>query len=83
MHRLLIGKREIQERPATYYLLTDEIENLYESYGVAIQYGEREQASIPRITFSQNKIFLLIAALMRYTVTPVSLRDVVEDWLLQ
>jgi hypothetical protein len=65
-----------------YYLLAEETTDFFESYGVEICCESGESACVRGITCSQNKILHLIALLMKHTVTPVSLRDVVDDWVL-
>lgn len=82
VHSVLMGKQEILERSAAYYLLEEEL-GVCESYGVAVCLDNGEQCRISGITCSQTGILRLIAALMRGAVTPVALRDVVEDWILQ
>lgn len=81
MHSTFMGKREVLTKAATYYLLTKEVGELCESYGVAVCLEDGEQCHIPDITCSHTGILGLISVLMRCTVTPVALRDVVDDWL--
>ena len=50
-------------------------------YGVCVECG-MESVSIADITSSQSRILDLLTALVECGVTPVCLRDVVEDWLL-
>jgi hypothetical protein len=66
-----------------YYLVVRERETLGEEYGVKVCCPGIEEAYVCDITLSQDKILALIAALIRSTVTPVSLRDVIDDWILQ
>ena len=40
-----------------------------------------EEASVPNLTVSAGRIDQLMELLVRNGVTPVTLRDVVEDWL--
>ena len=42
----------------------------------------REKTVIPRITPSQVAVLALAERLIRGCVTPVTARDIVEDWLL-
>ncbi len=81
MRALLIGQRQLQEKPIRYYLLAEDCGSFTESYGVRIEH-DSEEAAIPGITMSQVKIQLLMETLINGIVTPVGLRDVVEDWLL-
>lgn len=64
-----------------YYLLEDAAGSIAQQYGVFLECGS-EHASLPGITVSQSRILALLDTLMSGSVTPVSLRDVVEDWLL-
>lgn len=72
-----------------YYLLTEEAEAngtvIGESYGVRITSSaegtELETSSIRNLTSSVQRIHALMELLIRRCVTPVSLSDVVEDWL--
>jgi len=71
----------------TYYLIVDEVETggcfSLESYGAGVEKrcgGESTYTCCRFITFSQIKIEKLLRALVRGTVTPLALADVVEDW---
>lgn len=52
-----------------------------ESYGVRVTGPDGECAEIPNITVSAGRIDELVDLLRRNQVTPVTLRDVVDDWL--
>lgn len=52
-----------------------------ESYGVRIQEQGGESGEVPNITVSISRIDELMELLVRNTVTPRTLRDVVDDWL--
>ncbi len=68
-----------------YTILVDQIKVgafACESYGVSIvnrRTGER--SAIPNITVSVPRIDELVEKLVRCQVSPIHLRDVVEDWL--
>ncbi len=68
-----------------YAILVDQVEVgafSCESYGVSIvnrRTGER--ADVPNITVSVPRIDELVEKLVRCQVSPVHLRDVVDDWL--
>ena len=64
-----------------YYLLVEEQVNETETYGIGVEYGE-ERVDVPDITPSQKGVSVLLDTMIRGTVTPVTLRDVAEDWLL-
>lgn len=52
-----------------------------ESYGVKVTGPDGESETIPNITVSPARIDQLAELLRRNQVSPVTLRDVVEDWL--
>lgn len=52
-----------------------------EAYGVMIRETTGESAAVPDITVSAARIEDLITRLIRNTVTPTALADVVADWL--
>ena len=52
-----------------------------ESYGVCIRGQDGEMEQVADITVSAARIDELIDLLVRNTVTPCTLRDVVENWL--
>lgn len=52
-----------------------------ESYGVKVAGPDGEEASVPNITVSVERIDQLLELLRRNCVSPVTLRDVVLDWL--
>lgn len=64
-----------------YYLLEDAADSIAGQYGISLE-CDNEQVSLPGITVSQPRILALMDALISGSVTPVTLRDVVEDWLL-
>lgn len=79
MRSLLIGKKVVQKKPIEYYPLTDEFGSQCESYGIGISSADGEETAVHGITLSQGKILWLVSALMEHTVTPATLRDVVDD----
>ena len=52
-----------------------------ESYGVCVREQGGEAERVPHITVSAARIDELLDLLVRNTVTPCTLRDVVNDWL--
>lgn len=78
MRKLLIGKSRCRALPARYYLL----EEGAASYGVRIEL-EGESAAAPDLSPSRRRVKELAERLARGTVTPVALRDVVDDWILE
>lgn len=67
-----------------YVILVDEMtvgEMNCESYGVRVTGPDGDCAEIPNITVSAGRIDELVDLLRRNQVSPVTLRDVVDDWL--
>ena len=89
MKELLVEKLNLtddsgRQRSYTYSVLIGE-KNVgsfsCEDYGVKIAELNGESASIPDITVSAARIDELIGLLIRNTVTPTTLADVISDWL--
>ena len=80
MRKLLVGEARCLSSRARYYLLEDEEEP--GAYGVRIELG-REAASAADLSPCRERVEALARALARGSVTPVCLRDVVDDWLLE
>lgn len=81
MRRIFMGTALCQDLPVRYYLLAEAGEDGTETYGISVEYAG-EAAEIPNITPFQHRIQKLAEALMQGCVTPATLRDVTEDWLL-
>lgn len=65
-----------------YYLLVSPLAKDLEIYGVKIvEQRSGATASVPGLTVSSRRIFHLIDVLSKGIVTPISLADIVEDWL--
>lgn len=65
-----------------YYLLISPLAEDLEIYGVKIvEQRSGATASAPGLTVSSRRIFHLIDLLSKGTVTPISLANIVEDWL--
>lgn len=81
--------QEGQFRSFDYFLLTEEAVAgetvIGESYGVRITSSAggtmQESSSMMNVTASTQRINELMELLVRQCVTPISLKDVVEDWL--
>ena len=78
----LEGEAGCRANPVYYYLLTNSQEHGERQYGVAIAYGEMWEA-VPNLTSFRTRAQSLLETLIRGKVTPVSLRDIVDDWLLE
>lgn len=74
-----------RKRRFDYYILIGEVDTgqfFCESYGIKITQPEEDAAcAIPNITTSAARIDSLLELAMANVVTPVSLSDVVADWL--
>ena len=81
MRRIFMGTARCLDQPIRYYLLAEAGEDGTETYGIGVAYAG-ETAEIPNITPFQHRIQKLAEALMQGCVTPTTLRDVAEDWLL-
>jgi len=78
LRKVLIGEARCRRAQVRYYLL----EEAGSSYGIQVETGE-EAAAVPDLSPSRRRVRELAEALVRGAVTPVSLRDVVDDWLLE
>ncbi|MEG1683465.1 MAG: DUF6514 family protein [Oscillospiraceae bacterium] len=76
---ILMGENTVLDGRVAYYLLVSTAADETERYGVRIDWGESETASVPDVTASAAEIAALLDALVRGSVTPVTLRDVVLD----
>ena len=74
METVQIGNLDIR-----YSLLEERDETA--GYGVLVELAG-EQAAVPGITPSRSEAVALLGLLARGTVTPVTVMDIVEDWLL-
>lgn len=74
-----------ERRGYDYYITIDEMEVgscVWESYGIGVTQKEGgERAAVRNVTCSGRRIHELGRLVMEGGVTPVTLRDVVEDWL--
>ena len=80
MRRIFVGNAVCGQKLIRYYLLEYDTAGRA-CYGIQVEVG-REKTVIPRITPSQVAVLALAEWLIRGCVTPVTARDVVEDWLL-
>lgn len=90
MERLLFDTAHLREvGEIRYYILTEEIpqsayqtEQTGETCGVMVEL-DGERTEIADITPSRRRVRALLDRMCRGTVTPVAVRDVVDDWLLE
>lgn len=73
------------ENGICYYLLIQEVlfegQLLGESYGVKLISEAGEKEEVRSVTVNQRRAFELLDLLVRNGVTPITLWDVVQDWL--
>ena len=79
MRTIPFGHAECQGLPVDYEILAEEMDGL-ERYGLRVRYQD-ETAEVLNISMSQRGIQALAEALVVGSVTPTTLRDVVDDWL--
>ena len=78
--RRLAGKAECCGRKIWYYMISERNgENL--SFGLSVVYRD-EEVRIPAVTMVYGDIRALLTRMKRGKVTPVAVRDVIEDWIL-
>lgn len=82
MRRIFVGTGSCGTEKLSYYLLAEDVGEAVENYGVQVD-GLGETAAIRCVTLSQVHAQTLADSLMRNGVTPISIRDVVDDWLLR
>ena len=82
MQKQLAGTAVCGEIPVRYFLLEERLEDQAAVYGVSVECGGEED-SVRQLARSRERVEALLDSLARGVVTPVTLRDVVEDWLLQ
>lgn len=92
MRHMEICKRSLKlhadnESTLVYYVTVDTVTNNasgieLETYGVGVTISESgETTMIPNVTLSKTAILELIELLASHLVTPVSVHDIVCDWL--
>lgn len=80
VRKIWFGQSECCGRAVRYYLVAEDLHGLGEIYGVQVEYGG-ETETVPDITSSQKHAEILLKAMARGSVTPVTAREVVDDWL--
>lgn len=90
MRELTVAQKEVRDeagnaRVYDYSILVGELAVSSgfscESYGVRVREQDGEVQEVANITVNLSRIDELMDLLVRNTVTPCTLRDVVEDWL--
>ena len=82
MQSMMMGERWIGETLVRYYLLVEHLPGGKADYGLRLTVPDGDSAELRGITVSASAIRKLLNRLMRCDVTPVSLHDIVEDWLI-
>jgi len=81
LQRILVGTVGTGRGTIFYYLLSGGGLPSRKSYGILVEYLG-EQAAVWNLSSSKEEIQSLLARMRRGAVTPISVMDVVEDWLL-
>ena len=81
MRILFEGTGACEETQVRYFVVAEKLEEAGENYGILLESGE-ERLLLRGITVSQRRIQALLRQLMAGSVTAVTAKDVVEDWLL-
>ena len=68
-------------RSVYYYVLAGEQTGGTAVFGAAVEYGE-ERTLLRSLAASRRRVEDLLSAMARGTVTPVTAKDVAEDWLV-
>jgi hypothetical protein len=77
----LAGTARCRDLLVRYYLLVGNMTGDRRPYGVLVK-GGADAVLLPGITCSRRRVMELLRLLVRGRVTPVTARDVAEDWLL-
>ena len=77
-----VGSSECLGRSIHYSLLFTQFDSGTTQYGILVE-CDQQQVCIPDISTSREDIQSLIDLLIHGSVTPCTVRDVVDDWLLQ
>ncbi|MBE6963001.1 MAG: hypothetical protein E7443_00175 [Ruminococcaceae bacterium] len=81
MKRTLFATAICRGLPIRYYLLLQKKAAGY-SYGIRVEYNG-ESVTAAGLSLSEMKIRQLLGTLVRGCVTPVSVPDILQDWLLE
>ena len=84
LERLTLVDSEGRLRAYDYYITVDEVNAgclVCECYGIRIEEEGGLQAAARGITSSLSRIYELTASVLTGKVTPISLADVISDWL--
>ena len=79
---MMMGERRVGLIPVRYYLLEERSPEGKADYGLRLTVPGGDSSELRGVTFSLSAIRRLLGRLMRCDVTPMSLRDIVDDWLI-
>ena len=80
MKQFFFDSATLGNRTARYFLISETSGADKGEYGVLVEL-DGEQALIPALSFSRRGVLELLGRMCRGVVTPVTARDVAEDWL--
>ena len=81
METVWIGRADVRGMTVEYYRIEEPAGRGRTDYGVEISTSLGEHSRIGGITVSPEEIVCLLDRLVRNSVTPATLRDVIDDWL--
>ena len=81
MYEILKKRQPVGGRQISYYLLVEEGRERPLQYGVRIEAEGGDFDEVFAVTTSGQRMNDLLELLIRNAVTPVSLGDIIEDWL--
>ena len=81
MESVWVGSANVRSMAVEYYRTEESTGQGRWDYGVEITTSQGECSRIGGITVSRQEIGCLLDRLVRNSVTPVTLRDVIDDWL--
>ena len=82
MKEILFAVKEIQDGNGILHRFSYSRLEDPEGYGLCVKSGQGGTAMVPGITTRRRRIDALLEKLVRFAVSPVCARDVVEDWLV-
>ena len=81
MRKVLTERADVSASVLEYHLLEEPREDGRRDYGVEVCSSDGDSDCVRGITVCREDAAELLRLLARNTVTPVTLRDVIEDWL--
>lgn len=81
MEKVLTGICVWKEEPIRYYMIRHLAGGITDAYGILVEFKE-ERAVIEHISPVRKKVQDLLECMRKGMVTPVSVPDIVEDWLI-